>query len=164
VTGCLGDQVWIDRDADGVIDADEVGIPGANVVLTRPGGSTISMVTDSAGKYLFCGLGAGTYRVTVTVPDAAYVATYDLDGGKDSTAQASLTAGQTRLDVDFGYNRPTEVQDTTVSRAPEVSELSFTGSAAGRMAITGGTLLVIGGLVLLIGRLRRRPEGGSPLS
>jgi uncharacterized protein (DUF2141 family) len=60
-------------------------------------------VTGDNGSYLFSDLDAGNYRVTVT-PQPNWVRTFDLDGIVTAhTAVASLTRGQNRVDVDFGY-------------------------------------------------------------
>ena len=58
----------------------------------------------TASPYLFDNLPDGTYAVTVdlaTVP-ADLIATYDLDGGLDSTTLI-VVAGADVTDVDFGY-------------------------------------------------------------
>ncbi|MEO1064760.1 MAG: SdrD B-like domain-containing protein [Actinomycetota bacterium] len=79
----LGNQVWLDEDNDGTIDADESPIAGVDVVLFvdgdddgRPddrdgdgsvgaGDGLATSTTDADGLYLFDGLGAGTYVVGV---------------------------------------------------------------------------------------------------
>lgn len=121
--GSIGDRVWYD--ADGMGDQDdpavEPGINGVTVVL-RNGitGAVIStqvtstrtidgLVTD--GGYLFNPLAAGTYIVEVvasTIPAEYTIQTFDLNGPLDNTATGvTLTAGQQRRDVDFGYNKVT---------------------------------------------------------
>ncbi|NOK83600.1 MAG: hypothetical protein GFH27_549305n176 [Chloroflexi bacterium AL-W] len=113
-TGAIGDTIWFDANGDGVQDPGETGIPGVEVTLTWygpdgvPGGGddvTYTQITDSSGNYNFTGLPAGEFGVTVntsTLPPGMQE-TYDLDGGNDSTAAVSLTDGQVRDDVDFGY-------------------------------------------------------------
>lgn len=109
-TGSIGDRVWTDTDGDGIQDAGELGISGVDVVLRNSSGNVIAVATtNGTGNYLFSNLLTGNYTVTVdplTVP-AGYVQTYDLDGvGTANTAAFSLAAGQTKLDVDFGYRSP----------------------------------------------------------
>src|SRR5262249_40895833 len=58
----------------GVKDAGEPGIPGITITLTGSGGYNDSVPTDASGNYLFQGLAAGTYFVTITTP-AGYVLT-----------------------------------------------------------------------------------------
>ncbi len=104
--GALGDFVWIDADGAGDQDAGEVGIGGVTVNLFDSGANLVATTeTGADGFYLFTGLAADTYTVSVdtsTVP-AGLAASFDLDGGLDSTASRALAAGELALDVDFGY-------------------------------------------------------------
>ena len=109
-TASVGDRVWNDTDGDGVQDAGELGINGVDVVLRDGANNVVAVATTSGdGNYTFSKLLSGSYSVTVdplTVP-AGYVQTYDLDGiGTANKASFTLTAGQTKLDVDFGYRAP----------------------------------------------------------
>ncbi|MEP7013746.1 MAG: SdrD B-like domain-containing protein, partial [Acidobacteriota bacterium] len=109
-TASVGDRVWNDTDGDGVQDAGELGINGVDVVLRDSSNNVVAVVTTSGdGNYLFSNLLVGSYSVSVdplTVP-AGYVQTYDLDGiGTPNKTTFSLTAGQAKRDVDFGYRAP----------------------------------------------------------
>ena len=109
-TASLGDRVWTDTDGDGIQDAGELGINGVDVILRNSSNNVVAVVTTSGdGGYLFPNLLSGSYTVSVdpmTVP-AGMVQTYDLDGvGTANTTAVSLAAGQTKLDVDFGYRTP----------------------------------------------------------
>src|SRR5688500_3498353 len=53
-----------------VIDQAGAAVPGASVTLTGPA-ATASAVTGSRGEYSFPGVGAGTYRISVTLPGFA---------------------------------------------------------------------------------------------
>ncbi len=106
-TGSIGNRVWKDTDNDGVQDASETGINGATVQLLNGSGTVIATATTAGnGDYTFNGLAAGSYSVRVvssTLPTGV-TPTYDLDGtGSAHIAAVSLTSGQTRTDVDFGY-------------------------------------------------------------
>ncbi|MCX6029783.1 MAG: hypothetical protein NT169_10835, partial [Chloroflexi bacterium] len=113
-TGSLAGGVWFDANANGGWDAGELGLSAVTVNLTWAGqdaafGTTddfgYTTVTPTSGGYSFAHLPAGSYQadvVTSTLP-AGMTATFDIDGGDDSTAQTSLTAGQNRPGVDFGY-------------------------------------------------------------
>jgi hypothetical protein len=106
-TGSAGDRVWKDSDGDGVQDSSEAGLNGVTVQLLNSGGTVIAtQVTSGNGNYLFSGLAAATYKVKVvssTLP-SGYTQTYDFDGtGTAHTATFTLTAGQNRTDIDFGY-------------------------------------------------------------
>ncbi|MFN7964020.1 MAG: SdrD B-like domain-containing protein [Thermoanaerobaculia bacterium] len=106
--GSLGDRLWLDADDDGVQDGGESGINGATVRLRNSSGTVMAtQVTSGNGNYLFTGLAAGLYTVEVdaTTLPAGVTPTYDLDGlATQNLAAAVLATGQTRLDVDFGYD------------------------------------------------------------
>jgi hypothetical protein len=59
----IGDFVWNDLNKNGIQDAGEPGIAGAQVVLT--GAANTTTTTNANGSYLFSGLCAGSYTVTV---------------------------------------------------------------------------------------------------
>lgn len=97
--GAIGDFAWHDIDADGVQDAGETGIDAIEVTVTGPSG-TFTATTSGGGLYLVSGLAAGTYTVTVdtgTAP-AGFVPT------TPTSLTVDLAAGQTYLDVDFGFD------------------------------------------------------------
>ena len=104
-TGRIGDLIWIDADGDGTRNS-ESGLPNATVRLFDANGYLLAtQQTDSNGRYQFTGLVANTYKVTV-IPPVGYTPTYDLDSIlTPQTATLTLSAGQTRNDVDFGYIR-----------------------------------------------------------
>ena len=93
----IGDTVWLDTDADGVLDIGEMGISMVDVILTFFGAdgmlgggddTTSRMTTDSNGNYLFQNLIFGTYSVmvdTMTLPTTLRQ-TFDNDGTLDHTS------------------------------------------------------------------------------
>ncbi len=111
----LGDTVWFDRNGDGVVDGDEFGLAGVTVDLTWAGPDGIfgnaddepfTTVTDGTGRYVFADLPVGDYRVSVatgTLP-GGMAATFDEDGGLDSTTAVNLSDGEVHESADFGYN------------------------------------------------------------
>ncbi len=121
----LGDQLWLDVDADGVFDAGEPGIGGVTVTAVwhgpdgvLGGGDDLTLTTETAadGTYGFDNLPAGDFTVTVDTADpefpAGVVPTFDLDGiGTADVAVASLAIGEDRTDVDFGYTGTAAVGD-----------------------------------------------------
>ncbi|MAS37945.1 MAG: hypothetical protein CL610_28380, partial [Anaerolineaceae bacterium] len=103
--GTLGDRVWLDTNRNGEQESNERGIGNVTLTLVLPDGTQQTDVTDEDGFYLFEQLPPGSYNVTVdlnTLPPGL-TATYDLDGGLDSTATTPLGSGETLLTVDFGY-------------------------------------------------------------
>ncbi|MGZ8964379.1 SdrD B-like domain-containing protein, partial [Methylomagnum sp.] len=110
----IGDRVWNDADGDGGQDGGEAGLTGVTVFLDTDNdgvldGGESSTTTGANGAYSFTGLAAGSYHVRVlgsSLP-AGYVQTFDLDGtGTANLASFSLTAGEAKTDVDFGYRKP----------------------------------------------------------
>lgn len=121
-TGSLGDRIWHDRDADGVQDAGEPGIPAVVVNVTwlgfdgtAGGGDDVNYTatTDANGNYTIPNLPAGAFVVTVdtaTLPDNA-IQTFDLNGGLDHSATRTLGIGENATDVDFGYRGNATIGD-----------------------------------------------------
>ncbi|HOO53749.1 MAG TPA: SdrD B-like domain-containing protein [Methanothrix sp.] len=84
--GAIGDFVWKDLDGDGIQDEGEPPIGGAVVTLLDANGNIIRgpVTTNESGIYLFEGLCAGNYNVTVVPPSANYTPTL-LNQGDDDT-------------------------------------------------------------------------------
>ena len=106
--GVIGDTVFIDLDADGIVDAGEPTIGGVLVTLAGPALGTAT--TNGDGYYSFGGLPGGLYTVTIDAtnfnvggPLENFAPVSDFDGGNDNTAQVSLAVNEIQLDVDFGY-------------------------------------------------------------
>ena len=93
--GRIGDTVFRDWNNNGVQDAGEEGIAGVTVSLS--GTSSATAVTDANGNYLFTGLTAGSYTVSVSTP-SGYTPT-----AVTSPANLTLATNEQRLNVDFGY-------------------------------------------------------------
>ncbi|HKI01254.1 MAG TPA: SdrD B-like domain-containing protein [Thermoanaerobaculia bacterium] len=145
-TASVGDRVWNDADGDGVQDAGETGINGVTVQLLNSGGTVIATTTTSGdGNYTFSNLTAGNYSVRVTAP-AGYAQTYDLDGvGTANIAAFTLTAGQARTDVDFGYRGNLSVGDRVWNDADgdgiqDATETGLNGITV-QLLNSGGTVI-----------------------
>ena len=67
----LGDYVWLDYDADGIQDADEIGAEGIRMTLLDSSEEELnSTTTDENGRYIFEELTVDTeYKVKATLPD-----------------------------------------------------------------------------------------------
>ncbi len=113
--GAIGNYVWVDENSDGFQDAGERGIANVTVNLTDSSGNIYTTTTDANGGYLFDGLFAGTYTVTIpavnpaltgmnyTVPNLA-----GADWGNQDPTGYEVTIGgaepNENLSADFGYN------------------------------------------------------------
>ncbi len=110
VAGSVGDRVWLDENGNGVQDAGEPGVNNVTVRLLDGDGSEIATeLTADNGLYSFGPLAAGTYTVVLdamTLP-AGYAPTYELDGSLDGSldgrVELTLSGGEARTDVDFGF-------------------------------------------------------------
>ncbi len=95
--GALTGVVFDDLNNNGQLDAGEPGIPGVTVALST-GPTTL---TDASGVYTFTNLTPGNYTITET-DLAGYISTGDVDGANDNKIVATVNAGQTTTDQDFG--------------------------------------------------------------
>lgn len=112
--GSIGNYVWADANSDGKQDGTEVGIVGATVTMTGPGGP-YTQQTVAGGAYLFTGLKPGTYVVCVAVPlgySGASPANVGGDDAKDSNGAGAgncstvlLPSGKDDLTIDFGFTK-----------------------------------------------------------
>lgn len=129
--------MWVDADNDGVQDAGEPGLEGATVGLYDSTGTVLlaSAITDENGNYAFGGLAAGTYVVKVT-PPAGMTQTFDADGtGSAHQSTVTVTAGQIKLDQDFGY-RGTGAIDGEVWKDVDADGTRDAGETSGIAGVT----------------------------
>ncbi|MGZ8785369.1 MAG: SdrD B-like domain-containing protein, partial [Acidimicrobiia bacterium] len=109
----IGDLVWNDLDADGVLDGGEPGLVGITVDLTWAGSNGsfgdaddvlyASQVTDGSGMYDFTGLPSGLFRVDVddaTLPLGATLTT------AAEPLDVAVVPGEDFNGADFGYRIP----------------------------------------------------------
>lgn len=119
--GSIGNQVWIDKNANGLQEIDEPGFFGVTVVLLDENDNTITTTqTNTAGQYAFTDIDAGTagksYRVWFKLPSLyrfsprigvvtdATNSDADLLTGK--TTLFTLLPGQALNDIDAGLIAP----------------------------------------------------------
>ncbi|VAX07989.1 hypothetical protein MNBD_GAMMA26-1676 [hydrothermal vent metagenome] len=102
----VGDFVWFDVDGDGVFDVGEPGLSNVEVTLKDQFGTPVAVTTtDTAGRYGFSGVSAGTgYYVQVTAGLAAgLVQSAPAGRSDDQTNPFDLTAGANYTGADLGY-------------------------------------------------------------
>ena len=117
-SGVIGDQVWNDKDGDGVIDSGEPFL--ANVIAELwadlDGSGTYFLIrkdtTDNNGKYLFNKLPDGNYQARISkttgnlpvdVVGVSYSPTNSTLASGYFTKSATVSGGNTDLTKDFGF-------------------------------------------------------------
>lgn len=132
-TAAIGDQVWMDDNLNGLFDSGEDVLAGVTIsIFDTVNGTTQTVVTGASGQYLFAGLTAGTYEVSVistTAPESTSLTTV----GKYAI---TLSDGQTTLIADFGF----------------AQSLPNTGFETADFGIAGLVLLLIGAAALVLVR------------
>ncbi len=101
---------YVDSNASRTLDAGESPLGGLQVTLSRSGGSSFMVISDSTGVYTFTGVMPGTYTVTVASP-SGYVPTTPTDVVV-SVVDSSV------LGVNFGFISPTAVTLLSLSATP----------------------------------------------
>lgn len=117
----------------GSVTSDGTGVPGAGVALS--GAATANRTTNASGDYGFTGLAAGSYTLTLTLPDGFVLAegesaerTVALAAGDDATvdwAAVSEDAGVTVVVVSGTSFTPADV---TIAPGETVRWLVYDGS------------------------------------
>lgn len=116
-TGRIGNYVWLDRDRDGLQDADEAGINGVTVRLYRSGETTALAATTTAnngsgqpGYYLFSNLEPGDYVVEFDWP-VDYELTQNTPGHTASDSNPLDSDNKTAV---ITLNRANGFEDLTI--------------------------------------------------
>ncbi|WP_333600546.1 SdrD B-like domain-containing protein, partial [Flavobacterium sp.] len=116
----LGDNVWVDANANGIFEGGEVGL--ANVTVTLYNASNVAIATTTTafgGSYSFTGLIPGTYTVTFTSPagytfspqGAGTTATDSNPNASGVTGSITLISGQNDPTIDAGVFQYASVGD-----------------------------------------------------
>ena len=99
-------RIWRDANLDGVMNVDEMGLPGVQVDLIRlSDGNAITVTTGLDGVYQFAPLEPGDYRLAVhsTTWNPQIGVSADPDGVADGQTDVTITAGQEQGPLNFGY-------------------------------------------------------------
>ncbi|MFO8430169.1 SdrD B-like domain-containing protein, partial [Staphylococcus aureus] len=116
----VGDKVWNDTNKDGIQNANEAGIEGVKVTLTKADGTTVETRTDKDGNYIFTGLPNGKYEISFETPEGYEATTANVGDDaldSDGTKVEVEVNNADDLTIDSGFYKPTpEVP------APEVPE------------------------------------------
>uniref|UniRef100_UPI0035687585 SdrD B-like domain-containing protein n=1 Tax=Neptunomonas sp. TaxID=1971898 RepID=UPI0035687585 len=102
----LGDYVWLDEDADGIQDVNELGVDGVivelydannNLVSSTITGDDYSTAEVETGYYQFTGLKAGDYSVKFLTPANMLLTVADVAGNTqdNSDSDADVLTGMT---------------------------------------------------------------------
>jgi uncharacterized repeat protein (TIGR01451 family) len=120
-TAHIGDYFWIDKNANGIQEADEMPVIGGKVELFDENSQPVtdvhgnhSLTTDSDGKYGFI-VKPGTYQVKFTIPDTPAYEGYVFSNQKDDllntdvshknfTQNVTVIAGEDVPTLDAGIN------------------------------------------------------------
>ncbi|MCA9128982.1 MAG: hypothetical protein KDB22_17970 [Planctomycetales bacterium] len=93
----VGNQIWLDSNADGIHNAGEPGVSDVVIDLFDGDGGHVAVVTsDAGGYYSFSGIASGDYRVRVT-PPAGLIFTAPDVGGDDHRDSDILYYGYSPL-------------------------------------------------------------------
>ncbi len=104
----LGDFVWLDKNANGIQEAGETGIPGATVNLYKGGVLIATTTTGANGDYKFDNLVPGTdYEVEFVKPPGYTRSPKDAGGDDTTDSDANVTTGRTGpMALTVGQNKP----------------------------------------------------------
>ncbi len=120
--GSIGDTIWFDRNGDGIVDIEEPGLAGIDVIVTwlgfddSPGGGDDVIYTATTigdGTYLVPGLPAGEYTVAVDIADLppGFTQASDPDATVDDTTDVTLSDAEDHVTADFGYRGSGSIGD-----------------------------------------------------
>jgi uncharacterized surface anchored protein len=131
-------EVWSDTNANGVIDAGEVGKPGVTVDLLSGTTTLSSTTTDANGNYSISGLNPGNYMVQIIAPPGDPFSTPSIDS-------FTLTSGQTDTFNAGVY------QDATISGNAWLDSNANGLKNAGESNLTGVTVYLLNSSSATIG-------------
>ncbi|MEA4999708.1 MAG: SdrD B-like domain-containing protein [Candidatus Limiplasma sp.] len=111
----IGDQVWLDSNANGLMDADEPNLNGVTIQLMADGAAAYTTTADAWGYYEFADVYPGTYtlaaqaypELTITqgVPALSIISSCLTagDGNQATSDPFTVASGERNLDLNLGY-------------------------------------------------------------
>ena len=135
---CVGNRVWLDKNANGIQDEDENGIEGVTLKLLDANGNEVTkdaygnsytneITTNAKGEYKFCDLKPGEYKLQIIPPEGYYVTTKDVtskssdiddvdndsdfDENTKETVVVTLSSGEDDKRWDAGVFKPASLGD-----------------------------------------------------
>lgn len=146
-TGAIGGRVIIDANADGLIDAGEVGLTGGIVSLflqrddgTYPTSPNVAVTVGDDGSYFFgstgfggLGLSNGKHKLALTLPTGG-PATYYYEIPSDGVQFTEIISGETDSDVNF------LVTTTPFGTPPTISDIPNQNATAGQTLVLPFTI------------------------
>lgn len=117
----IGDEVWLDKNANGVREVGEPGVENVTVELRKCNGTLMSTgSTDSDGKYIFEDLRPDSYKLKFILPDDYHFTKADIgDDDTDSDADPvygltvceDLISNESNLSYDAGIYKNASIGD-----------------------------------------------------
>ncbi|WP_281185720.1 SdrD B-like domain-containing protein, partial [Staphylococcus schleiferi] len=105
----VGDKVWNDTNKDGIQNANESGIEGVKVTLTKADGTTVETRTDKDGNYIFTDLPNGKYEISFETPEGYEATTANVGDDaldSDGTKVEVEVNNADDLTIDSGFYKP----------------------------------------------------------
>ncbi len=121
----VGDKVWNDTNKDGIQNANEAGIEGVKVTLTKADGTTVETRTDKDGNYIFTDLPNGKYEISFETPEGYEATTANVGDDaldSDGTKVEVEVNNADDLTIDSGFYKLTPEVPAPEVPAPEVPE------------------------------------------
>ena len=124
-TGGISGTVYLDRDANGQLDAGEAPLLGVTVTLTDGVNPPLVVTTDANGNYLFTNLPPGIYTVTETQPTGLGSTTPNVLAG--ITVVANQVNGGNNFSEDAGSIRGTVFADANNDGVQNGTDIGLSG-------------------------------------
>lgn len=128
----LGGLVWADLNGDAILNEfPTIGLQAFVIAVLNPGGIPVATtMSDVNGQWRVLGLPAGTYRVVIQ-PLPGFIAT------TPTTRVVTTSAGQSLLNLNFGYIVPTAVDLGSFTAYVDGSQVRVAWTSLQELNVTG---------------------------